>query len=124
MSRSAARAISSREKTPITASTPGSSVSSDSFCRSARQPATITPRVPPDRFRSSISLIAAYDSWREASMNAQVLTTTMSEPCGSPTSCQPSLRSRPSIRSLSTRFFGQPRLTMENVPRQVAGSTG
>ena len=53
-------------------------------------------------------------------MKAQVFTTTMSEPCGSPTNCQPSCRNRPSIRSLSTRFFGQPRLTMANVPRQLA----
>ena len=124
ISRSAVFAISSRENTPITASRPGSSWSRPSFCRSARQPDTITPRVPPCFLRSSISLIAAYDSAREASMNAQVLTTTRSDPAGSATSCQPSSRSSPSIRSPSTRFFGQPRLTIANVPRQVAGSTG
>ena len=121
-SRSAVRATSSRENTPITASTPGSSSNSFSFCRSARQPATITPRVLPAFLRSSISLTAAYDSAREASMKAHVFTTTRSDPVGSPTSCQPSSRRRPSIRSVSTRFLGQPRLTTANVPRQVAGS--
>ena len=54
-----------------------------SFCRSARQPETITPRSLPRRFRSSISSIAANDSVRAASMNPHVLTTAKSAPCGS-----------------------------------------
>ena len=45
MIRSATRAISSRPKTPTTWSTSGTSSSSISFCRSARQPATITPLI-------------------------------------------------------------------------------
>ena len=123
-SRSAARATSSRENTPITASTPGRSSNSVSFWRSARQPATIIPRVPPACLSPTISSITPYDSARDESINAQVLIMTRSDPSGSATNCQPSSLNRPSIRSLSTRFFGQPRLTNENVPRQFAGSTG
>ena len=51
-----------------------------SFSRSARQPETITPRVSPCCFRSSISRIVAYDSSRARSMKPQVLTTTKSAP--------------------------------------------
>jgi hypothetical protein len=44
-------------------------------------------------------------------MNPQVLTTSMSASAGSSTSTWPSARTRPSITSVSTWFFGQPRLT-------------
>src|SRR4051812_6500920 len=44
-------------------------------------------------------------------MNPHVFTTAKSAPLGSSTSSYPSRRNKPSMRSLSTRFFGQPRLT-------------
>ena len=69
----------------------------------------------PDRPRrasgSSISSITPHDSCRAASMNPQVLTITRSACCPSGTSAKPSCASSPSIRSESTRFLEQPRLT-------------
>jgi hypothetical protein len=47
----------------------------------------------------------------EASRNPQVLMTMASAPSWSETSFMPPVARTPSIFSLSTRFFGQPRLT-------------
>src|SRR5262245_45494437 len=52
------------------------------------------------------------DSFRAGSMKVQVLTTITSASLGSLVSSYPPRRSVPSMTSLSTRFFGQPRLTM------------
>ena len=52
-----------------------------------------------------------FDSSRELSMKPHVLTMTKSAPSGSETSEYPSRAKVPSIFSLSTRFFGHPRLT-------------
>ena len=82
-----------------------------SFCRSARQPATTTPLTVPARLRSSISSITPHDSCRAVSMNPQVLTMTRSASVPSGTSAKPSWARSPSIRSESTRFLEQPRLT-------------
>ena len=49
-------------------------------------------------------------------MNPQVLTITRSDCCASGTSAYPSWASSPSIRSESTRFLEQPRLTKLTVP--------
>ena len=70
----------------------------------------------PCRFRSSISSITPHDSCRAASMNPQVFTMTRSASWPSGTSTYPSCASRPSIRSESTRFLEQPRLTKPIVP--------
>ena len=75
----------------------------------------MTPLTSPDRLRSSISSITPIDSRRAASMNPQVLMITRSDGCESGTSTYPSWPSNPSIRSESTRFFEQPRLTKEIV---------
>src|SRR5262245_18059482 len=90
-------------------------MSNSSFLRSARQPATTTEPTRPCRFSSSISRMTARDSWRAASMKPQVLTTTTSAPSASGTRARPSWASLPSIRSESTVFFGQPRLTKAKV---------
>src|SRR5712691_2926077 len=60
--------------------------------------------------------MTAFDSARELSMKPQVFTMTKSAPSASDTSEYPSSDSVPSIFSLSTRFFGQPRLTKAYVP--------
>ena len=70
----------------------------------------------PGRSRPSSSSITPHDSCRAASMNPQVLTMTRSDSCPSGTSTNPSCASNPSIRSESTRFLEQPRLTNETVP--------
>ena len=56
-------------------------------------------------------------------MNPQVFTMTKSAPSGSDTSMYPSSVSAPSIRSLSTRFLGQPRLTKAYVPFAAPGDS-
>ena len=77
---------------------PGISSSNCSFCRSAKQPATITP-VRPYFFKCSISSMAENDSSRARSMNPQVLTMTKSAPAGSDTSgSRPSAAGRASAR--------------------------
>ena len=76
----------------------------------------------PARLRSSISRITPSDSCRAASMNPQVLMMTRSAAFESGTRAYPSWARSPSIRSESTRFFGQPRLTKEKVPLRSRSS--
>jgi YVTN family beta-propeller protein len=120
---SATRLISSRPNTPTIWSISGNSSKSAEPSRCGKQPATITPLVLPARFRSSISRITALDSARELSMNPHVLTMTKSAPSGSETRAYPSSASVPNIRSLSTRFLAQPRLTKAYVPFERPRST-
>src|SRR5260221_5721938 len=62
--------------------------------------------------RSSFALrIASMDSFFDASMKPQVFTITTSASCAFGVTCIPSRNSEPSMTSLSTRFFAQPRLT-------------
>src|SRR3954454_3289187 len=92
-------------------------------CRSARyfitmQPAT-TRRCTPRPLRSATSRIVSIDSCLAASMKPQVLTMTTSAASRSfVISTSDSSRSWPSMISLSTRFFGQPR---EIIPTRVTG---
>src|ERR1043166_9725473 len=92
-------------------------------CRSARyfitmQPAT-TRRCTPRPLRSTTSRIVSIDSYLAASMKPQVLTITTSAASRSfVISTSDSSRSWPSMISLSTRFFGQPR---EIIPTRVTG---
>ncbi|GBD37172.1 hypothetical protein HRbin36_02302 [bacterium HR36] len=89
----------------------GNSCISLSRQRSAKQPATTTARTRPRRFNSSISRITASDSCRAASIKPQVLTMTRSASSGFGVNAKPSCANRPSMRSESTVFFAQPRLT-------------
>src|SRR5579859_3453273 len=62
--------------------------------------------------RSSFALrIASIDSFFEPSIKPHVLTMTTSASCASRVTCIPSRNNEPSMTSLSTRFFAQPRLT-------------
>jgi len=51
------------------------------------------------------------DSWRAASMNAHVLTTTTSASSTEPARSSPSASNDATTLSLSTAFFGQPRVS-------------
>ena len=73
-------------------------------------PATTTLPTRPAAFSASISRMTPSDSCRAGSMNPHVFTTTTSAPSASGCRAYPSWASLPSIRSESTRFFGQPRL--------------
>src|SRR5580704_13672314 len=62
--------------------------------------------------RSSFALrIASMDSFFDASIKPQVFTITTSASCAFWVTCMPSRSNEPSMTSLSTRFFAQPRLT-------------
>jgi hypothetical protein len=61
------------------------------------------------------SEISFIDSCFEASRNPQVLMTITSARAGSAVIANPSWASSPSIRSLSTKFFGHPKLTNATV---------
>src|SRR5205807_1581653 len=65
----------------------------------------------PAFFNSRASRISLRLSSLEASRKPQVLITMASARSASGVTASPSPASRPSIRSLSTRFLGQPRLT-------------
>ena len=75
--------------------------------------AAVTTRRAPGRRCSSRARIVSIDSWRAASMKAQVLTTTRSAAAGSSVGCIPSASSVPTSLSESTWFFGQPSLDVE-----------
>ena len=66
----------------------------------------------PSRFSSASATIASTDSSLALSMKPQVFTTMTSACSGSCTSRYPACARVPSITSLSTRFFGQPRVCM------------
>ena len=60
------------------------------------------------RFVSASASATSIDSWRAASMNAQVLTTTTSASAGVGGATRPSASSDATTLSESTAFFGQP----------------
>ena len=75
------------------------------------QPATIRRLALPNFLYSAISRIDSTDScWADA-MNEQVFTTSTSASPGRGVISQPFRASMPIITSLSTRFFGHPKLT-------------
>src|SRR5262249_1995985 len=80
-----------------------------------RHPATITRLHWPASFMATASRISWSDSRLEASRNPHVLITIASARLESGVTTSPSSASSPSIRSLSTRFLGQPRLTKATV---------
>ena len=101
----------SRSNTPTIASMPGAHSSSLARWRCTRQPATTTRLISPFSLRRIASWITSSDSSFDASRKPQVFTTIASGRWSSFTSSKPDCLRTPSIFSLSTRFFGQPRLT-------------
>src|ERR1700694_380792 len=79
----------------------------------------VTTRRAPSRRASDSDSTVSMDSWRAASMNAQVLTTTRPASSGAPAAPNPSTVSVPTNLSESTWFFGQP-----NVSIQYRSATG
>src|ERR1700678_643381 len=75
------------------------------------QPATISFCALPDFLYSAISRIESTDSFCAGSMKLQVLTTRTSASPARGVSSYPARARIPIITSLSTRFFGHPRLT-------------
>jgi hypothetical protein len=65
----------------------------------------------PSVFQRAISRIVSIDSSLASPMNPQVLTTITSARAGSSTTVWPPAMAPPSMTSVSTRFFGQPRET-------------
>src|SRR5216117_3711486 len=89
------------------------STSSDRISRgylSARHPVTTSRLHRPFFLSSAISRIVSIDSRFELSMKLQVLTMMTSASDLSVVTVWPAFCRRPSITSLSTRFFGHPRL--------------
>ena len=78
--------------------------------RSARQPVT-TSFAPGFRAAESARMVST-DSWRAASMNAHVFTTTTSASSGPRAGVRPSANRDATTLSESTAFFGQPRVSM------------
>src|SRR5256712_4243986 len=97
---------------PTRASISGRAARISSWFRCTMQPATTSLRQRPVFLNSAISRIVSIDSRRAGSMKVQVLTTITSASAGSRVRSYPPRRSVPSMTSLSTRFFGQPRLTI------------
>ncbi len=94
-----------------TRSTSGMAWASSSPYRSAIQPVT-TSRAPAPRASASESTVSI-DSWRAASMNAQVLTTTRSASSGESAASRPSTVRIPTSLSESTWFFGHPNVSIQ-----------
>src|ERR1700730_6052080 len=74
-------------------------------------PATISLRARPVFLYSAISRMVSMDSCLAGSMKLQVFTTMTSASDGCGVSSWPPLVSWPIITSVSTRFFGHPKLT-------------
>ena len=94
---------------PATWSTSGRASASSPPYRSAMQP--VTTRRAPSRRLSSRAKMVSMLSRRASSMKAQVFTTTRSAAAGSSVAVMPSASSVPMILSLSTWFFGQPKVS-------------
>jgi hypothetical protein len=105
---------------PTTASTSGIRLRISSRKRSTRQPATTSFFARPEVLCAAISRIVLTDSCCALSMNEQVFTTMTSASSARVESSAPARARSPIITSLSTRFFGHPRLTK---PTFVAGAT-
>src|SRR3984957_16090468 len=87
------------------------------------QPATINFCALPNFLYSAISRIESTDSFCAGSMKLQVLTTRTSASPARGVSSYPARARTPIITSLSTRFFGHPRLTNPTLG-MTAGSFG
>src|SRR5271155_3311559 len=96
---------------PITASTSGICSRMSLRKRSTMQPATINFCARPNFLYSAISRMDSTDSFCAGSMKLQVLTTSTSASPARGVSSYPARARMPIITSLSTRFFGHPRLT-------------
>src|SRR6185503_7897422 len=79
--------------------------------RSTRQPATINFCARPVFLYSAISRMVSMDSCFAGSMKLHVFTTMTSASEGCGVSSWPPLMSWPIMTSVSTRFFGHPKLT-------------
>ncbi len=84
-----------------------------SFC--ARHPATTSVISGRARLSPAISSMTEADSSAAGLMNPQVFTMMMSADAGSAEKSHPATASAPSITSVSTVFFGQPRLTAATI---------
>ena len=73
----------------------------------------VTTRRAPSRRVSDRARTVSIDSWRAASMKAQVLTTTRSASSGESAASKPSTVSVPTNLSESTWFFGQPKVSIQ-----------
>src|SRR5947208_79023 len=107
---------------PTRASISGRAARSSSWLRCTMQPATTSLRQRPVFLNSAISRMVSIDSRRAGSMKVQVLTTITSASDGSRVKSYPPRRRVPSITSLSTRFLGQPRLTIPTLIIRVPPS--
>jgi hypothetical protein len=94
-----------------TRSTSGRASASSSPYRSAMHP--VTTNRAPGRRRSESSSTVSIDSWRAASMKAQVLTTTRSASSGASAATRPSITRVPTSLSESTWFLGQPNVSIQ-----------
>ena len=95
---------------PTTASTSGMLLRISSRKRSTRHPATTSFLARPEVLCPAISRIVLTDSCCALSMNEHVLTTMTSASSARGESSAPARARRPIITSLSTKFFGHPRL--------------
>src|SRR5580700_8032348 len=89
--------------------------------RSTKHPATISFLARPVFLYSAISRIVSTDSCLAGSMKLHVFTTITSASDGCGVSSWPAEVSWPIITSVSTRFFGHPRLTKPIFTAEVAG---
>src|SRR5215471_21559629 len=119
----AARIFSS-SPVPTTASTSGMFFRIWSRNRSTRHPATTNFLTRPEVLCVAISRIVFTDSCCALSINEQVLTTMTSASSARDTNSAPAFVTRPIITSLSTRFFGQPRLTNPTFGAEDLGASG
>src|SRR5690348_3115762 len=84
----------------------------------------VTTRRAPARRLSLRASTVSIDSWRAASMNAQVLTTTTSASSGPVAGTSPSASIVPVSLSESTWFFGQPRVSTQKESGTKLQTTG
>src|SRR5579863_6040201 len=95
----------------MTASTSGMFFWMSARYRSTKHPATISRWARPVFLYSAISRMVSTDSCLAGSIKLHVLTTMTSASEGCGVSSWPELASWPIMTSVSTRFFGHPRLT-------------
>ena len=107
----AAWRMASSSPVPTTASTSGMSRRIWSRKRSTRHPATTSLWARPEVLCRAMSRIVLTDSCWALAMKEQVLTTMTSASSARVVNSAPACCSRPIMTSVSTRFFGQPRLT-------------
>src|SRR5580658_8129934 len=103
--------IRSSSLVPRTASTSGRFLAISPRYRSTKHPATTSFLARPVFLYSAISRIVSMDSCFAGSIKLHVLTTITSASAGCGVSSWPCAVSWPIITSVSTRFFGHPRLT-------------